>query len=328
MFNTVNRGIAAVFVAGLFLGSAVQVRAQGSAWPTKPIEFINPFPAGGPTDDISRYFATKLAEALGQQVVVVNIGGAGGTLGAQRLARAPADGYTIGLAHSGILSISPYVYKKVGYDPVKDFAPIVRLTRSTNVLVVNPNTPYKTLDDLLRAARASPGSIDFGSAGNGSTNQLSAELLATMAGVRFTHIPYKGSAAALTDVIGGTLPFMFDSMNTAMPQIKAGKVRAIATTGTQREKALPDVPTVGETVPGYQVVGLSGILAPAGVPAPILDRLAKELGAICRSPDTAQRFAASGTDMLCEPSASFADTIRVDLVRWGPIVKAAGISLD
>ncbi|WP_194274085.1 Bug family tripartite tricarboxylate transporter substrate binding protein [Variovorax paradoxus] len=323
------RAMAAMLaVFAITIGTTSAALAQKPPWPARPIELINPFPAGGASDEMSRYIAQKLGAELGQPVLVINVPGAGGSIGMQRLARAPKDGYTIGLAHSGTHVITPLVYAKVGYDPVKDFTPVAQLVDYANVLVVNASGPYKTLQDLLGAAKRNPGAINYASAGNGTSNHLSAEMLAAMSGVKFTHIPYKGSAPAMVDVLSGTVPFMFDAMSTSLPQIRSGRLRALATTGRTRERQLPDVPTVGEIVPGYLVAGWAGIMAPAGVPVEVVARLSKALEKVVNTPDALAYFASRGNVAAYGPPAHLAELVTRDLQFWAPVVKASGAKVD
>lgn len=297
-------------------------------WPNRPIKFIVPFPPGGATDGISRHLTAKLQEALGQPVIVENIGGMAGGIGMSRLAHAPADGYTIGLAHVGTHAINPHIYPKLGYDPVKDFTPIARLTEYVNVLVVRTQQPFRSVNDIVQAARTKPGGITFGSAGNGSSNHLSAELLASLAGVRFTHVPYKGSAPAMGDLLGGNIDFMFDLMITSQPHIAAGKLRALATTGRTRLRQAPELPTVAESVPGFEVIGWSAVTAPANLPQPIVARLSMEIAKILRSPETVDRFNGQGFEVAYSTPNQLRQLIANDLVFWGPVVKASGARVD
>lgn len=299
-----------------------------TSWPTKPIDFINPFPAGGPTDEVSRYFAKKLSDALGQPVVVQNVPGAGGTIGTQRLAAAPKDGYTIGLAHTGTLSISPLLYSKPGYDPLKDVTPIARLMEYDNILIVNSKSRFQSLQELIDAAKKDPGSITYGSAGNGSSNHLSAALMANMAKVEMTHIPYKGSAPALQDLLGGNTTFMFTSLSGAVQQIQAGQLRALATTGRNREPALPNTPTIGETLPSYSVVGWTAIVGPAGMPEEIVERLTKIIENTLNDPESQKHWATRGQVAAYGNPSKLKSLIKSDLDLFAPVIKAAGAKID
>jgi tripartite-type tricarboxylate transporter receptor subunit TctC len=330
MLNTRCKSLASKFLAAVLvcLSTCGVALAQKPAWPTKPITLINPFPAGGPTDDMSRFVANRVSAELGQPIVVSNIAGAGGSIGMQRVARSPNDGYTIGFAHVGTHVMTPLMYSKVGYDPVKDFTPIAQISDYANVLVVNANTPYRKLADLLEAARKNPGTINYASAGNGSSNHLSAEILGKMAGVSFTHIPYKGSAPALVDVLGGTVPFMFDVLSTSLPYVQSGKLRALAVTSKTRSPLLPEVPTVAETIPGYSVEGWTGIVAPAGVPADMVERLTRAIEKTMSTPEGKAYFEKRGNALNYASPANFGQLIKNDLVFWAPVIKASGAQVD
>lgn len=323
--NIMAKCIAAMLACLLVSVSAL---AQNSDWPSKPITLINPFPAGGATDQFSRFIATRAAPELGQPIVVTNIPGAGGSIGMQRVAQSANDGYTIGFAHIGTHVLTPLIYAKVGYDPVKDFTPIAEISDYANVLVVNADTPYRTLKDLLDAARKNPGVINYGSAGNGSSNHLSGELLAKMGNVKFTHIPYKGSAPALVAVLGGSVPFMFDVLSTSLPLLQSGKLRALAVTSKTRLSVLPDVPTVAETLPGYSVLGWTGIVGPAGMPADVVKRLTRVIEKIVTSAEGKAYFAQHGFNGNYANSEEFGKLIKDDLKYWAPVVEASGARVD
>lgn len=302
--------------------------ALAEQWPNRPIKFVVPFPPGGPTDGIGRLVCSRLQEQLGQPFVVENISGVGGSLGMGRLAKMPADGYAIGLATTGTHGIGPNLYKNVGYDPKRDFTPIARLANSVNVLVVNANAPYRSQADLLSAARANPGSINYGSAGYGASNHLSGEMLAMHAKVGLTHVPYRGSALALNDLLAGTLQFMFDAPITALPHLRSGKLRALATTGRTRHRLLPDVPTAAETLPGFEVVSWIGIVGPAGLPDTVQRQLGAELEKTLASPDMAERMAGLGLDAHFGDHNELTKTISTDLALWAGVIKAAGVKVD
>lgn len=308
--------------AALALGAS-GVPAQ-EAWPSKPIKFIAPFAVGGPVDQTARILAIKLGEALGQPVVVENIAGGGGTIGIAKLAAAPADGYTIAMGHVGSLSIGPHLYPKVGYDALRSFAPVSLLADYANVLVVNANEPYKTLPELLKAARDNPGLINYGSSGNGSSNHLSGELLATMTGVKLTHVPFRGTAPAMNELLAGRLNMMFDVLLNSMPHIQSGKLRALAVTNQTGVAKLPGVPPLSSVVPGYEVLGWVALIAPAGTPPRIVERLHDEVEKIMKMPDVVASYATVGFDAHTSTPAQLQALIRKDLELWGPIVKATG----
>jgi tripartite-type tricarboxylate transporter receptor subunit TctC len=297
-------------------------------WPSRPIRFITPFAVGGPLDQASRVLAPKLAEALGQPVVIENISGGGSTVGIARLATSAPDGYTIAMGHVGSLSIGPHLYPKVGYDPLTSFAPITVLADYTNVMVVNANEPYKTVAEVLRAARDNPGKITYGSAGNGSSNHLSGALLASMAGVQMTHVPFRGTAPAMNELLAGRLTFMFDVLLNSMPQIQAGKLRALGVTNQTGLAQLPGVPPVSRTVPGYDVVGWVALLAPAGTPPRIVERLHAEVEKIMKMPDVIAAYGKVGFDARTSTPQELHALMKKDLELWGPVVKAAGAKAD
>jgi tripartite-type tricarboxylate transporter receptor subunit TctC len=286
-------------------------------YPSKPLRFVIPFAAGGPADIVSRLVGTRLQEQLGQPVVMDNVPGAGSTLGVGRLAKMPADGYAIGFAHTGSLAIGPQLYKNVGYDPLRDLAPIARLCNYVNLLVVNANSPYRTLADLLAAATTTPGAMTYGSAGISSSNHLSGELLAMKAGVSMTHVPYRGSALA-----------MFDAPNTSTPLLRAGKLRALGTTGRARHPKFPDLPTIAETVPGYEFSGWMGVVAPAGLPRALQTRLTAEVEKALAAPGTGDRLAALGLDVSFGHPDEVTRTITAELALWGPLIKSLGLRVE
>lgn len=301
--------------------------AHAQQYPAKPIHLVIPFPPGGPTDVIGRALGQKLGEALGQPVIIDNRPGAGASIGSDYVAKSAPDGYTLLIGTTGSHTINPAIYSKLPYDPVKDFAPITRLATYGNVLVVSPNLPVKNLKELIELARAKPGEVTFGSAGNGASNHLSGELLASMAGVRMQHVPYKGSAPALIDVMGGQTSFMFDILSTSLPQIKAGKVRAIAWSGPTRSPLIPDVPTIAESgLPGYEVVGWFGLFAPAGTPRDIVNRLNAETVKILVQPDMKEKL--TGYDPAPDTPEQFAAVIKSDIATWARVVKESGAHVD
>src|SRR5437773_1916271 len=279
----------------LFLLLLVSTSVLGQ-YPSKPLKWIVPFPPGGPTDSFSRPVAAKLAELLGQPVVVENVAGAGASIGTDRVAKSAPDGYTVGLATTGTHAINPHLYgARLPYDALKDFTPLTLAVRYVNVLVINPHVPVNNVAELVAYAKANPGKVSFGSAGNGSSNHLSGEVLKYVSGAPMQHVPYKGSAPALTDVIAGNITGMFDILVTSLPQAKAGRVRALAVTSATRSPFAPDVPTMAESgVPGYSEAGSDlwfGIIAPAGLPAAVTAKLNEALIHAIRMPEMQQRLA-------------------------------------
>ncbi len=310
------------------LAPAGWATAQEAAYPSRPLRFVIPFAPGGPADVISRLVGSRLQELLGQPVVFENIPGAGSTLGVGRLAKMPADGYAIGFAHTGSMSIGPNLYKSVGYDPLQDLTPVARLCNYVNLLVVRADSPYRSVADLLADAKARPGAPTYGSAGISSSNHLSGELLAMKAGVRMTHVPYKGSALAMNDVLGGSLSFMFDAPNTSAPLVKAGKLRVLAATGTTRHAQFPEAPAISETLPGYEFKGWMGVVAPRGLPGALQRRLTSELEKALAAPDTGERLAALGLDVAFGGPAEVTQTVTSELQLWGPLIKSLNLKVE
>ena len=323
------QGMRAGVALALALAAGV---AQAQAWPAKPIRWIVPYPAGGPTDSFSRPVAQKLSEGLGVPVVIENRAGAGGGIGVDVIAKSAPDGYTIGLGTTGTHAINPALYSKLSYDALKDFAPLTLAVSYTNILVINPNLPIKTVGELVSYAKANPGKVSFGSAGNGSSNHLSGEVLKNLTSAPMQHVPYKGSAAALTDVMGGNITFMFDILTTSIPQVRAGKVRALAVTSPKRSQYIPEVPTMGEAgVPGFDAAGGAlwfGIFAPAGTPKEVVARLNQELVKALKQPDVREKMAAQAFDIVGSTPEELMAVMRSDHGNWGKIVKESGSRID
>lgn len=316
-------------VAGAMALVAPQAQAQGPSYPKQPITLVVPFVAGGPTDGMARVLAQKLGERLGQQVIVDNKGGAGGNIAAEFVAKAPADGYTLFFGTTGTMAINPSLYGKLRYDPLKDFAPVSLMATTMNVLVVNPQVPAKNLSELVKLAKAKPGELTFGSAGNGSSNHLSGELLRSTAGIQINHIPYKGSAPALVDLLGGRITMMFDTIAQETQNIGSGKVRALAVTGPKRSPLLPDVPTAQEAgLKDFDVTIWYGVLAPAATPAPVVDRLNREIVAVMSTADMKKLMQSEGAEAHPTSPGEFAALIRHDLAKWTPVVKGSGARID
>lgn len=300
--------------------------AQEAAYPSRPLRFLVGFAPGGPADGVTRLFASRLQAQLGQTVMVENVPGAGSTLAVARLSKMAADGYAIGFTHTASLSIGPSLYKNVGYDPLKDLTPVAKLCDYVNVLAVRADSPWRSLADLLAAARAQPGTLSYGSAGIGSTNHLSGELLAAKAGVKLTHVPYRGTALAINDLMGGALQFVFDAPNSAGPLAAAGKLRLLATTGRSRHKLYPDLPAIAETVPDYEFRGWMGVVAPPGLPPAVHQRLTRELELAAAAPDTGERLAALGLDVAFAGPQELTRVIGGELAVWGPLIKSLNLT--
>jgi tripartite-type tricarboxylate transporter receptor subunit TctC len=306
--------------------------AQGS-WPTgKAITYLVPFPAGGTTDVLGRLIGQKLGAILGTSVIIDNRGGAGGSVGSEVGARAAPDGYTMigGTVSSHAINVS--LYSKIGYDPIKSFAPVTLIGTNPLVLVVSQASPYKTLKDVLEASKGKPGGLSSASAGTGTSQHLSLELLAFRSGVKFTHIPYKGSGPAIQDVIGGQVDMMFDTSVVAAPHIQSGKLRAIAVTSSRRLASLPDVPTVSESgLPGlanFEVLSWQAIFVPAGTPAPIVDRLHTEIARILAQPDMQGKLKGFGMEPASMTTAQITAFQKAEVDKWAQVIKAAGIKAD
>ena len=298
------------------------------AWPSRPIRLILPFPPGGGTDILGRLIAERLTANLGQPVVAENRGGAGGNVGAEAAAKSAPDGYTIVLVAPS-LAISPSLYSTLGYDPVKDFAPVSLVATVPNVMITNPSVPAKTLAEFIRLAKSKPGEMNFGSGGSGTSNHLAGELFNIVAGVKLVHIPYKGVNLAMNDVLSGRVQLVFIGIPAAAPHIKAGKLRALALVAPQRSSVLPDVPTVAEAgLPRFEVTTWYGILAPAGTPRPVVERLNGELGKIMHSSELKERLEALATDPMTSTPEQFADLIRREIAKWREVVREAGVKAD
>ena len=312
-----------------FVTACMASVAFAQSYPNHAIRLVVPFPAGGTTDILARAAAQKLTETLGQSVVVDNRPGAGGNIGAELVAKAAPDGYTLLMGTVGTHAINPSLYTKMPYDHIKDFVPVVLVAGVPNVLVVNPSLPINSVADLIKLAKAKPGTINFASSGSGTSIHLSGELFKTMAGVDMTHVPYKGSAPALQDLMGGQVQIMFDNLPSSLALIKAGKLRAIAVTSLKRAPALPDVPTIAESgLPGFEASSWFGILAPAGTPAPIVAKINAEVNKWLQSPDAKEQLLAQGAEAAGGSPEQFVAHIRAETDKWAKVVKASGAKVD
>jgi tripartite-type tricarboxylate transporter receptor subunit TctC len=303
--------------------------AHAQQYPNKTVRWIVPFPPGGGTDTISRTLAQKLTDAWGQQVIADNRPGSGGTLGLAIAAKLPPDGYNIVLGQLANVAIAPALYPKLPYDPVRDLQPVTLVLTSPLVLVVHPSVPAKTTKELIALAKAKPNSITFGSPGNGTTGHLGTEILQHQAGIKMTHIPYKGAQPAFTGLLGGEIAIYMSSIPPAQPMISAGRVRAIGVTSAKRMASLPNVPTISEAgVPGYEVTNWYGVMMPGGVPKDILTKVNADIVRILRQPDVQQRFASEGGDVAPSSPDEFGKFIRNEIAKWGTAVKASGAKVD
>ncbi len=303
--------------------------AHAQAWPSKPIRYIVIFAPGGTTDILARLIAPKMSEALGQPVVVENRPGAAGALGAEMIAKAAPDGYTIGSGTISSHAINVTLYSKLPYDPIKDFAPITMLATLPNMLVVHPSLGVNTVQELIAFLKANPNKHSFGSAGNGTSQHMSGELFKTMTGVQMQHIPYKGSGPMIPDLLAGTISMSFENITTAYPPAKSGKLRALAVTSSRRSFMAPEVPTMSEAgLPGYDISSWQALFAPAGTPKDIVARLYAEVAKALTAPDVAKRIQDLGLDAGGMPPEELAALIRSDIPRLGKIVRDSGAKVD
>jgi tripartite-type tricarboxylate transporter receptor subunit TctC len=308
-------------------GIAVQAHAQ--AYPSQPIKIIVPFTAGGTTDILARTIGQKLSEAWRQPVIVENRPGAGGNIGADVVAKAKPDGYTILMGTIGTQSINASLYAKMPYDAAKDFAPVTLVAMVPNVLVVHPAVNARTVGELVALAKAKPGELNFASSSTGGSPHLSGEMFKQMTGANIVHVPYKGSAPAITDLLGGQVSLMFDNLPSALPQVKAGKLRALGVTSARRSQAAPDIPTIAESgVPGYEVDSWFGILAPAATPKEIVSKLNVEIVRILKIPEVRERLLEQGAEPVGDTPEHFAEHIRRETAKWARVVKASGAKAD
>jgi tripartite-type tricarboxylate transporter receptor subunit TctC len=302
--------------------------SAAEAYPDKPIRLIVPQPPGGTSDILARVLALKLAENLRQQIIIDNRAGASGTIGTDLAAKSPPDGYTLVLVYT-THATTPGIYGKLPYDPVADFAPITLAAAAPLLLVVHPKIPVTSVKELIAYAKTRPGELNFCSAGNGSGSHLAGELFNTMTGVKLTHIPYKGSGLAITELIGGQVQLMFAGIVPIDPHVKSGRVRSIAVSSAKRSVAIPQVPTIAESgLPGFEVVGWYGVLAPARTPHPIVVRLHNELVKILQTQDIRDRLLSEGAEPVGNTPAEFTAFIKTDIGRWAKVIKAAGAKLD
>ena len=308
---------------------AVPLPAAAQSYPARPVRFIVPFPPGGSTDTYARIIARQLNESLGQPVVIDNRPGAGGALGAELAARAPADGYTIWIGQDGNLALGPALRPQNSYDPVRDFAPITLLVKTPQVLVVNDTSPLASVQDLIAAARRNPGTLTYGSAGVGTTGHILGVFFNQAAGIGVTHVPYKGAVMAMVDLRGGRISYLATSMPSAAPFLREGKIRALATTGLRRARLMPDVPTVAESgFPNFETIIWHGMLAPAHTPRDIVARLNREFAASLALPHIQKLLLAEGGELSPGTPAEFAAFIRSEVTKWAQVIRRAGITAE
>ncbi len=314
------------FAASLIAGTANA--ADALQFPVKPIRMVVPFGAGSNSDVLARTIAVRMAEHWGQQVVVDNRPGAGGNIGTDMVAKAPPDGYTIVLGAASVLAINQSLYSQMPYDSNTAFAPITNMVKTTNVLIVTPALPVKTVNELIAYGKANPGKLTYASAGAGGTIHLSAELFKSMTGITMEHIAYKSSPLAHIDMISGQVHAMFDAMPTALPQVKAGRLRAVAVTTAKRSPQLPELPTIAETVPGFEAAGWFGYAAPARTPKEIVALLNKEIVRILALPDVKERLILQGAEPVGDTPEQFAQYIKSEAAKWGKVIKSLNLKIE
>ncbi len=321
-FRIVSAAIAVLVSAG----AAAQ---PAPAWPVKPVRIVVPFSPGGSTDVTARVIGQRLTEQIGQSFAIDNRAGAGGNIGAELVAKAPPDGYTLLLATTGVMSINQYLYKVLAYDPERDFAPITQLGGLPLVLVANPALPARTLKELVAIARKRPGDLTFASSGIGGGTHMTAELFNAASGLKMVHVPYKGSPQAIQDLVAGNVILMFDQVVSSMPQVNAGKLRALAITSAQRFQTLPDLPTIAESgFPGFESVSFNGLAAPAATPREIVNRVQGEVAKALKTPELRERMLRDGMEPVGSTPEAFVAFIRSERVKWSRVVKDLGLRVD
>lgn len=328
IWRALRRPLSALALATAQLAFGAMAHAA-PGYPTKPVRLIVPFPAGGPTDAMARLIGQHLSQQLGQPVIVDNRGGAGGTIATEAAAGAAPDGYTLFFATTGTMAINPSLYRSMKVDPIKAFDAVGSVASTVNVLVVPNSLPVGSVKELVALAKQKPGSLTFGSAGNGSSNHLSGELFKSMAGIDIVHVPYKGSAAAFTDLLGGRISMMFDTVSSQVQYIGSGKVKALGVSGPTRSETLPKVPTIAESgLAGFDVTIWFGLSAPKGTPPEVIHQLNGELQKVLAQADVQRQLAALGARPLPGTPADFAKLVQHDAAKWSPVVKASGATLD
>lgn len=320
--------LASCLLSGVF-PAASAIGAPADTYPGKAIRLIVPFPPGGPADVLARVVGQKLGTAWGQTVVIDNHPGAGGNIGMEVGKLAVPDGYTLVLAPTGNLTVNPSLYAKLQYDPIRDFAPVTQLASVPNILVVSSSVPANSVKELIALAKAKPGELNFASPGDGSIAHLAGEMFKTMAGINMVHIPFNGMAPAMNNVLSGQVQVFFAGITTAMPQVKAGKLKALAVASPQRVATLPQLPTVAESgLPGFAAVSWYGVVAPAGTPPDIVNKLNREIVKILRLPDVREALAAQGAEIIGNTPEEFASVIKSETAAWATVVKTSGAHVD
>jgi tripartite-type tricarboxylate transporter receptor subunit TctC len=322
-----NRPLARLAAFAIALAAPCLATAQ--AYPAKPVKIVVPFAAGGAVDILTRVLADKLSPALGQQVVVEPVVGAGGNIGSAAVAKAAPDGYTLLMATTGTHTINPGLYKNMPFDAIRDFAPITLVASVPNILVVHPDVPAKTVQELVALAKSQPGKMNFASFGHGTSNHLSGELFKSVAGVDVVHVPYKSAPQAVLEIVGGQVNFAFVNAPLALPQVRAGKLRALAVTGARRSPAVPDLPTMAEAgLPQFVVESWYGLMAPAGTPEPVIRKVREETLRTLARPDVIDAFAKQGADVVTSTPEEFARTVASEKDRWAEVIRRSGAKID
>jgi len=303
--------------------------ALAETWPTRPIRFIVPFAPGGGGDVVGRIIGQRMSEQLGKPLVIDNRAGGGGTLGCELAAKAAPDGYTLLLGNVGPIAVGPALYPKLAYDPVRDFAPVTMIASFPNLLVANPGLPFKTVPELVAYAKSRPGALNFASAGAGTSTHLAGELFKSVAGIDVVHVPYKGGAAAMTDIIAGQVAYYFGTMPSSMPLAKAGKLRALAVTSLTRSPAAPEVPTIAESgYPKFETAAWYGLMFPAGTPREIIAKMNSAMLVVLALPDIRERLVHEGSEPMGSTPAQFGAYIKAEIAKWSAVVKAANLKAD
>ena len=313
------------FAASL-MALALPALVAAQPWPTKPVKIVVPFAAGGATDVVARLLAQKLSDAWGQSVVVENRAGAGGNIGAEAVAKSPADGYTLLMTSGSIVTANPYMYKSLTYDPAKDLVPITNVASGPQVIAVGPGVEQKDLKSFIEYAKANPKKVNFGSAGVGTQTHLAAENFAYAAGIDITHVPYKGESAAITDLMGGQIQMATPNLGAAIGFIKDGKLRALAVTSRERSPQLPDVPSASELLPGFENTGWFGLVAPAGTPREVIEKVQRDSAKVLHTEDFTATLAKQGMSPVGNTPAEFGVAIREESARWAKVIKERGLS--
>jgi tripartite-type tricarboxylate transporter receptor subunit TctC len=339
LIASLHRSLQLVLLCGLGVITSLQAQTstnnqtnnQTNTWPNKPIKFVVPFPPGGTTDILGRIAAAELAKATGVQVIVENRAGAGGNIGSEAVAKAPPDGYTFLVSTVGTHGINQALYPKLPYDPIKDFEPVTLIATVPNVLVVNANLNLTSVDSLIKFAKSKPGKLNYASSGNGTSIHLSAELFKAQTNTFMTHIPYRGSAPALTDLMAGSADLMFDNLPSALPHIKSGRLRALGLTSSKPSTALPGVPTIAQTggaLANYEASSWFGVMAPAGTPKEIVQKTQMAIAKALQSPEVREKLQAQGAEPVGNTSEEFAVYIKAEIIKWAKVVKDSGAKVD